>query len=71
MAALTRQSRRGPKPNPNRGTPSGYRIGDRARFEMQMAASFVGTQTLQDTIDAAVQEFLARMHRVPGFGGSA
>jgi hypothetical protein len=67
MAASTRQPRRGPKPNPNRGTPSGYRIDARARFEMQMAASFVGTQTLQDTIAVAVQEFLARMHAVPGF----
>ena len=67
MAASTRQTRRGPKPNPNRGTPSGYRIDARTRFEMQMAASFVGTQSLQDTIGVAVGEFLAGMHGVPGF----
>lgn len=67
MAASTRQTRRGPKPNPNRGTPSGYRIDARSRFEMQMAASFIGTQSLQDTIGVAVGEFLARMRGVPGF----
>ena len=53
---------RGPKPNPNRGTPSGFRIGDRERFELQLAAAFVGTRNLQDTLDLAVREFLMGMH---------
>ncbi|MQA11514.1 MAG: hypothetical protein GEU98_23770 [Pseudonocardiaceae bacterium] len=59
--------RRGPKPNPNRGTPSGYRLTDRTRFELQLAAAFVGTTSLQDTIALAVDEFLASMRQVDGY----
>lgn len=59
--------RRGPKPNPNRGSPSGYRLTDRTRFELQVAAAFVGTTSLQETIALAVDEFLARMRDVEGF----
>lgn len=66
MAAEAR--RRGPKPNPDRGTPSGYRLTDRTRFELQTAALFVGTNSLQDTISLAVEEFLDRLRAVDGFG---
>jgi hypothetical protein len=67
MAEKALQSRRGPKPNPNRGTPSGYRLTDRTRFELQTAALFVGTESLQDTIALAVSEFLSGMRQVEGF----
>lgn len=67
MAEKALQPRRGPKPNPNRGTPSGYRLTDRTRFELQIAALFVGTDSLQDTIALAVDEFLFRMREVEGF----
>jgi hypothetical protein len=59
--------RRGPKPNPDRGTPSGYRLTDRTRFELQAAALFIGTTSLQDTIAVAVDEFLDRLRAVDGF----
>jgi hypothetical protein len=52
--------RRGPVPNPDRGSPCGYRINDRTQYELQAAALFVGTEGLQDTIDLAVREFLDR-----------
>lgn len=61
------RGRRGPKPNPNRGSPSGYRVTDRTRFELQVAALFVGTANLQGTIAVAVDEFLARMREVDGY----
>jgi hypothetical protein len=67
MAEKALQPRRGPKPNPNRGTPSGYRLTDRTRFELQTAALFVGTDSLQDTIALAVDEFVSRMREVEGF----
>src|SRR4051812_13144423 len=60
--------RRGPKPNSDRGAPSGYRVNARIRFELQVAAAFVGASTLQQTLDIAVQEFLDRLHQdAPGF----
>jgi hypothetical protein len=62
--------RRGPKADPNRGTPSGYRVTARERFELGMAANFVGTKGLQETIDVAVREFLGRMSEVPGFSAA-
>lgn len=67
MAEEALRRRRGPKPNPDRGTPSGYRITDRTRFELQAAALFVGTNSLQDTIALAVEEFLSRERSVDGF----
>lgn len=59
--------RRGPKPDPDRGTPSGYRVNDRTRFELQMAGPFLGTTSLQDTIAVAVEELLERMRSVDGY----
>jgi len=59
--------RRGPTPNPDRGTPSGYRVSARTRFELGMAQSFLGTRTLQETIDVAVHEFLERLRTEEGF----
>lgn len=67
MAEEALRRRRGPKPNPDRGSPSGYRLTDRTRFELQMAATFVGTTSLQDTIALAVNEFLDGMRHVEGF----
>lgn len=67
MPEEARRTRRGPKPNPDRGTPSGYRVAGRQRFELQVAAPFVGARSLQETIDIAVDEFLTRMDRVGGY----
>jgi hypothetical protein len=67
MPEEARRARRGPKPNPSRGTPTGYRIADRTRFELQVAAAFVGARSLQETVDIAVAEFLERQHQVAGF----
>lgn len=68
MAGTTqRESRRGPKPKQDRGTPSGYRVTDRVRFELGMASLFTGTKSLQDTIDLAVSEFLSKLHTNAGF----
>ena len=61
MIGETRVGKRGPKPNPERGTPSGYRLTARQRFELQIAGAFTGSTTLQSTIDAAVQEYLDRL----------
>lgn len=47
--------------------PSGYRVSERRRFELQAAALFTGTTGLQGVIDLAVTEFLDRMRDVPGF----
>jgi hypothetical protein len=63
-------ARRGPKPNLERGTPSGYRISARVRFELGMAQSFLGTHSLQDTIDLAVREMLAQLRTDEGFVGA-
>lgn len=63
MSGEARVPRRGPKPNPDRGSNTGYRLNTRARFELQIAGAFVGTETLQATLDVAVNEFLARLHR--------
>jgi hypothetical protein len=60
-------ARRGPKPNPDRGTPTGYRINARTRFELGMAQNFVGTTSLQDTIDLAVRNLLHDLAEEPGF----
>ncbi|MDX1873412.1 hypothetical protein SBI67_14920 [Mycolicibacterium sp. 120266] len=67
MADPTRRGRRGPTPDPDPRSPSGYRISDRRRFELAMAQPFVGKFTLQDVIDVAVTEFLERQYNVEGF----
>lgn len=67
MQGEAHRTRRGPKPNPDRGTPSGYRVSARQRFELQVAAPFVGARNLQETIDMAVAEFLGKMAEVSGF----
>lgn len=67
MPEEARRTRRGPNPDPERGEPSGFRISERTRFELRMAAMFVGTDSLQATIALAVREFLGRMRQVDGF----
>ena len=48
-------------------SPSGYRVSDRRRFELRMAALFTGHESLQDVIDLAVTEFLDHLRDQPGF----
>ena len=59
--------RRGPVAADPRRSPSGYRISDRERFELRMAGSFVGRDTLQSVLELAVSEFLERMRSVDGY----
>jgi hypothetical protein len=47
--------------------PSGYRVTDQVRAELQMAASSADRSSLQAVIDLAVAEFLMRMRRRNGF----
>jgi hypothetical protein len=58
---------RGPVRREPASSPSGYRISDRRRFELQAAALFTGATGLQGVIDLAVTEFLDRQRKVPGF----
>lgn len=67
MAESQPRVRRGPKPRPDPGTNTGFRITDRERFELQLAQSFVGARNLQAVISVAVSEFLTRMRDVPGY----
>jgi len=67
MPDVSTAGRRGPKPKAERGTPTGYRIGARTRFELGMAQHFLGTRSLQETIDTAVRELLASLQDEPGF----
>lgn len=67
MAESQPRVRRGPKPSPDPGTNTGFRITDRERFELQLAQSFVGARNLQAVISIAVSEFLMRMRDVPGY----
>lgn len=58
---------RGPVRKSPPPAPTGYRVDDRRRFELHMAGSFSGRETLQGVIDLAVDEFLARLREAPGF----
>ena len=51
-------------------SPSGYRVSDRQRFELRMAALFTGQESVQDVINLAVTEFLDRLRSAPGFADS-
>lgn len=42
-------------------SPTGYRVSDRRRFELRMAGSYMGKESLQDIIDLAVTQFLDRL----------
>lgn len=58
---------RGPLRRDPVARPSGYRLTDQVRRELQMAASFKDCSSLQAVIDLAVAEFLARLNKSPGF----
>ena len=58
---------RGPVRRAPVARPSGYRVTDQVRSELQMAASFKGCSSLQAVIDLAVAEFLVRLHKRDGF----
>jgi hypothetical protein len=59
--------RRGPIAKEPQKRPTGFRIDDRTRFEMQAAALYVGCENLQAVLDLAVGEFLDRLKQVEGF----
>lgn len=53
----------GTKPSHN----TGFRVTSRQRFELEVAAPYLGTHSLQDTLAVALEEFLDRMSAVEGF----
>lgn len=59
--------RRGPVARQPTRSPTGFRIDDRTRFELQAAALYTGCDNLQAVLDIAVAEFLDRMKREGGF----
>jgi hypothetical protein len=59
--------RRGPIARQPQRRPTGFRIDDRTRFELQAAALYVGCDNLQAVLDLAVGEFLDRLRQVEGF----
>jgi hypothetical protein len=61
---------RGPVRKVPPSAPTGYRVDDRRRFELHMAGAFTGRETLQGVIDLAVDEFLARLRKAPGFAAA-
>lgn len=58
---------RGPVAKTPPTAPSGYRVDDRTRFELQAAALYTGHRNLQGVIDLAVREFLTGLHDIEGF----
>lgn len=69
MLSVNEQARRrpGPKPTGPPKEPSGYRITELRRRELRMAGLFTGKDSLQEVIDAAVDEFLDRVKARRGF----
>ena len=60
---------RGPARREPTLSPTGYRVSDRQRFELRMAALFIGEESLQDVIDFAVTGFLGWLRaEFPKFG---
>jgi hypothetical protein len=59
--------RRGPVARQPTRTPTGFRVDDRTRFELQAAALYTGCDNIQAVLDLAVAEFLERMRREEGF----
>jgi hypothetical protein len=49
--------RRGPIARQPARTPTGFRVDDRTRFELQAAALYTGCDNLQSVLDLAVTEF--------------
>ena len=58
---------RGPVARQPRRTPTGFRVDDRTRFKLRVAALYTGRDNLQGVLDLAVAEFLDRLKDVKGF----
>jgi hypothetical protein len=67
MSRPARAGRRGPIARQPPKTPSGFRVDDRTRFELQAAALYTGCDNLQCVLDRAVTEFLERLRAEEGF----
>ena len=52
--------KRGPQADPDRGSPCGFRLTARQRFELGMAAQFLGTGSVQETLEVAVNDLDGR-----------
>lgn len=68
MSRPVSAGRRGPLARQPSRMPTGFRIDDRTRFELQAAALYTGCNSnLQSVLDLAVAEFLERLKQVEGF----
>jgi hypothetical protein len=48
-------------------SPTGFRVSERTRFELEAAALYTGRHTLQSVLELAVAEFLERVRAQEGF----
>ena len=55
------EPRRGPRPKPDPGTQTGYRVTARQRLELAIAQAFTGAPSMQAVLDQAVEQYLTRM----------
>lgn len=63
--------RRGRPPRAEPAEPIGYRATAATRRQLLQAMAFTDARTLQEIIDSAVHEFLARLREsVPGFANA-
>jgi hypothetical protein len=49
---------------------TGFRVTARQRFELEAAAPYLGTHSIQETLAIALNEFLDRMRETEGFGAT-
>jgi hypothetical protein len=49
---------------------TGFRVTARQRFELEAAAPYLGTHSVQETLSVALAEFLERMRTVEGFSNT-
>lgn len=59
--------RRGPLPRHPRRRPTGFRIDDQTRLELEVAVALFGTGSLQGVLDIAVTEYLEPKHHDTAF----
>lgn len=58
MKDASEAPRRGPRPKPDPGTQTGYRVTARQRLELGVARTFTGASSLQAVLDQAVDRYL-------------
>lgn len=59
--------RRGPLPRQPKRRPTGFRIDDQTRLELEVAIALFGTGSLQRVLEIAVAEYLERKRHDTAF----